>query len=332
MPKKYVFGKVFTSMILIAIFVQCQPSRIIDLSEVDAKVNIHRFDEAFFALDTSNFSQDFAKLQESEFSLFFEGNNAEPFWRNQRTLDYMVRLHSEVKLKYPNTKTLEREIHELYRHYRYFYRDTDETIEVFTYISGLDFDFPIIYVDSISTAFVALDLFLGEDHPAYARKSDYLNFHHNPEQIVVKLAKQMLLTHTRKDASDMSLINDMVYHGKMLYALLQLLPHADEQLLLNYTSNHLLFCRENERTVWRFFIEQDILFDQRAESKRRFIDPAPFSKFYMEFDNLTPGQIGQWMGLQIVKSYMRRHQGKELSELLHDRDHRTIFAESGYKP
>jgi hypothetical protein len=332
MPEMYSLGRAFTLLILISIFSWCQPSRIIDLSGVDAKVNIHRFDEALFALDTSNFSQDFAKLQESEFSLFFEGNNAEPFWRNQRTLDFMVRLHEEVKNKFPDIENLEKNIRELHRHYRYFYRGTDETIEIFTYISGLDFDFPVIYVDSITTAFIALDLFLGQEHPAYARKSEYLNFHHNPEQITVKLAEQMLHTHIRKDAGDMSLINDMVYHGKMLYALLQLLPHADERLLLNYSSNHTLFCKENERTIWRYFIEQDILFDQRAEFKRRFIDPAPFSKFYMEFDNLTPGQIGQWVGLQIVKSYMRRNQGKELKDLLHDRDHRTIFAESGYKP
>jgi hypothetical protein len=35
----------------------------------------------------------------------------------------------------------------------------------------------------------------------------------------------------------------------------------------------------------------------------RFINPAPFLKF--EIDNESPGQVGGWIGWQIVRSYMK---------------------------
>ena len=39
----------------------------------------------------------------------------------------------------------------------------------------------------------------------------------------------------------------------------------------------------------------------------RFINPAPFSKFYLEIDNDSPGQVGAWIGWQIVRSYMKNN-------------------------
>jgi hypothetical protein len=36
--------------------------------------------------------------------------------------------------------------------------------------------------------------------------------------------------------------------------------------------------------------------------------PAPFSKFYLEIDNDSPGRIGAWIGWQMVRSYMKNKQ------------------------
>jgi hypothetical protein len=39
----------------------------------------------------------------------------------------------------------------------------------------------------------------------------------------------------------------------------------------------------------------------------RFINPAPFSKFYLEIDNESPGKVGD-IGWQIVNSYMKNNE------------------------
>ncbi|HLN96658.1 MAG TPA: hypothetical protein VK183_13575, partial [Flavobacterium sp.] len=63
----------------------------------------------------------------------------------------------------------------------------------------------------------------------------------------------------------------------------------------------------------------------------RFINPAPFSKFYLEVDNETPGRIGTWVGWQIVRAYMEQNEEVSLTQLL-AMDANEIFTGSRYKP
>ena len=63
---------------------------------------------------------------------------------------------------------------------------------------------------------------------------------------------------------------------------------------------------------------------------KRFLQIAPFSKFYMEQDNLSPGGVGIWVGWQIVTSYMK-HNDVSLQQLLQINE-LDLFKKSKYKP
>ena len=58
--------------------------------------------------------------------------------------------------------------------------------------------------------------------------------------------------------------------------------------------------------------------------------PAPFSKFYLEIDNDSPGRIGQWIGWQIVKSYKDEFPDSKLQEIL-SMPSQDLFNKSKYK-
>jgi hypothetical protein len=314
------------------LFISCQPDERPNIGNIDAKVNIQRFDRALFETDTANFSQEIRRIRESEFKIFFESNPTESFWKQQRSLAFMNELFKDSKVVFENIDKLAKEWEKSYAYARYFFNDLPVEIDLYTYISGLEWDFPVIFVDSLSTAFLSLDLFLGQDHPAYAHQPEYLLYLHDPKYIVTAFIREVLYSRIGRPREDMSLLSDMIYHGKYLYALEKITGQKSAEHLLNYSQNQMQFCAENERIMWRFFLEQDFIFDQREELKRRFINPAPFSKFYMEFDNETPGMIGQWIGWQIVRSYMRKNPEIELAKMLANPDHRAIFAASGYKP
>ena len=64
---------------------------------------------------------------------------------------------------------------------------------------------------------------------------------------------------------------------------------------------------------------------------RRFILPAPYSKFYLEIDNESPGRIGVWVGWQIVRAYMKRFPNTIITDLF-DLSPQKLFQTSGYKP
>ncbi len=62
----------------------------------------------------------------------------------------------------------------------------------------------------------------------------------------------------------------------------------------------------------------------------RFIEDAPFSKFYLEVDKDSPGRIGAWFGWQIVNAYMRNND-MELQEMIL-LDNEELFKKSKFKP
>ena len=64
---------------------------------------------------------------------------------------------------------------------------------------------------------------------------------------------------------------------------------------------------------------------------QRFITPAPFSKFYLEIDNESPGKIGQWLGWQIVRAHVQKYPNKSPQEII-TLPAKELFIAANYKP
>ena len=86
----------------------------------------------------------------------------------------------------------------------------------------------------------------------------------------------------------------------------------------------------NDVDVWKYFIQNEFLFSTDQELSKRFIENAPFSKFYLANDNESPGKIGAWFGWQIVRAYMQNN-NVTLQQMLQT-DNEDIFKKSKYKP
>jgi hypothetical protein len=130
---------------------------------------------------------------------------------------------------------------------------------------------------------------------------------------------------------DRTLLSAMIYYGKELYIKDKLIPEYSDANKIGYTELQLKFCQENEYYMWSNLVENKLLFDANPKNEQRFIQPAPFSKFYLEIDNQTPGRVGQWLGWQIVRSYMENNDEVTLEQLM-AMDAKTIFENSKYKP
>ena len=82
--------------------------------------------------------------------------------------------------------------------------------------------------------------------------------------------------------------------------------------------------------IWSYFIEKELLYSTDNKLPNRFIADAPFSKFYMEFDNESPGRLGQYIGWQIVKAYADST-GENVMRIL-ETEPEEIFRKSKFKP
>jgi uncharacterized protein YjaZ len=69
------------------------------------------------------------------------------------------------------------------------------------------------------------------------------------------------------------------------------------------------------------FLKEDIKFGYNL---------APFSRFNLELDSESPGALGQYIGWQIVRSYMENNPSSLLQML--QMNAQTLFNKAKYKP
>lgn len=111
----------------------------------------------------------------------------------------------------------------------------------------------------------------------------------------------------------------------------QLLPKKEAYQLLKYPQEKYEWAEANEAQIWRYFIENQLLYQTDKKLLNRFLSPAPFSKFYLELDTESPAQIGRFVGLKIVQSFAKKHAEKSLTEIMATKPE-DLFKQSSYKP
>jgi len=52
----------------------------------------------------------------------------------------------------------------------------------------------------------------------------------------------------------------------------------------------------------------------------------------MEFSKDSPPRLGEWIGLQIIRSYMQKNPEVTLAMMMQETDAQNILTLSGYKP
>jgi len=185
----------------------------------------------------------------------------------------------------------------------------------------------VIYADSL--LLISLDVYLGKGHKFYSDYPKYIKENNSKENIVVDVANS-IIDKQLLPISNRTFLAKMIHEGKKMYLLDLYLPNVSDKLKIGYSKEKLDWSIENEEEVWMYFMEKKLLFSTDTKLNKRFLEIAPFSKFYLEVDNQSPGRIGVWIGWQIVKSFMQNND-VSLQKLLII-DSQELFNKSKYKP
>ncbi|MFT5751684.1 MAG: gliding motility-associated lipoprotein GldB [Flavobacteriales bacterium] len=291
------------------------------IDAIDVSVSILRFDQEFGKAST----QDLEGLK-AKYPYLFAKQYEDAYW-NRKLVDSLQReLTDEVSRVFPDMDLEQEELERLFKHIKYYYPETTVP-KVITITSEVEYRNKVILVDSL--LIVALDTYLGEDHHFYGGVAKYHSKNFRKEQLVVDVAAAFAKAQTLKPQAP-TFLAQMIYEGKQLYFMEQLLPQKQLQELFGYTSEEYDFAVENERNVWQNFVASELLYNTDRSLLSRFIDPAPFSKFYLEFDSETPGRLGRFMGYKMIVSYMKNNDIPLKTMLIQPAD--VIFASAKYKP
>lgn len=314
-------------------------SKGIDIGGTYKDVDIQRFEQDLFAISPDSVWQCVPQM-ETKYGRFFDLYNQRVICiGGTNQLDYDRKLASfltdpdirgsyrEVNRIFGTGKlTFERELSEAWARFAVLFPNI-ELPKVYTHISGFNQN---IVADS-GVISISLDKYLGINHKYYQmlRTPVYLQRNMHPQKIATDAVLALCLTEFEYAPKDDNLISQMLYYGKIHVLLDALLPIAPDTLKWGYTQQQFDWCRRNEQPMWLSMVEKDALFSTSTKEINRMVAPAPFTA---SFSQKSPGGVGQWIGYQIVKSYLKHNPKVTIQELMRENDYQMVLNASRYKP
>ena len=301
----------------------CQNSSKVEkeISAIEIDLTIERFDQLF----ASSSPSDLPVLKQS-YPFLFSKKFSDSVWIRRMKDPIQALLATAVDSVFDDFKKTESEIHLFYQHLKYYNKPL-KTPRIITVLSDVDYRNKIAVTDTI--VLIALDTYLGENHEFYASFYDYTKQNLNSNQIVPDLAtsyaEQFIYQPNRT-----TFLDEMIYFGKQLYLKDLWIPFKTDFEKIGYSVSEYEWSQENEFYIWQYFVENELLYKTDRKLLGRFIVAAPFSRFNLELDRESPGRLGQYIGWQIVKSYMKKNPTSVLEML--QIDPQEIFNNAKFKP
>lgn len=325
-----------------------------DVSDIKLDLVTKRFDKDIAAIDTTNIIGSLAKLQPQYpgFLPFFldtlmgfnignayapehagTANNQIPGIEKGLKIfltykDYRGVLDTVAK-HYPDTKEIDEQLTKGFKYWKY-YDPEQKTPQVIYMVSWLNNWGAFTLGNDILA--IGLDMFLGKDYPFYKSVGipDYMAQMQRKEYIPVAAMRALYQDKMPFNPDGKTLLHMMIQRGKEMYFLSKILPFMDETTRLGFTAEQLAWCNANQELVYNFFVKEELLYNNEWNKVLRYVNDAP-SATGMPAE--SPGNIGTWMGYEIVKAYAAQHPKLTLTELIYsDIDDAKFLQESKYKP
>lgn len=315
--------KVLILLLFLSALMSCEnkPEKIVDTSKIEVSVEVDRFEQKYYKADAESLS----KLK-NEYPFLFPTQTPDSVWLEKIQDPDELYLLAKVDSVFPNFEEETMELEQLFKNIKYYYPNF-EAPKVLSLITKVDYESKVIYADTL--LLFAIDMYLGGDDDVYNDFPKYLSQNFNKERLTVDFAEAIAGSIFRKQ-NKRQFLDIIVQEGKLLYLLELFNAWKEDHLIIGYSAEEISWANANEEEIWKYFIENKLLYNNDPDLRNRFVNSAPFSKFYLDIDKESPGKIGSWIGWQIVRSYMQNN-NVPLHELL-SKSEAEIFENSKYKP
>lgn len=302
-------------------------------------IDIVRFDSALLAVQTDSTLQDVKRLYteyEAFMPVYVEGvlrlPMADTAYFSQQLAHFLVdttmgfaQTNALAKERFANIDSIQSALNTAFSRLHYLYPDwTIPTVYLF--VSG--FNSTVFYYDDMLG--VGIDMYLGSDYPYYNNVVyDYQRPTMQKQYLVRDLMSMYLAYNIAYNSKYNRLLEQMIFRGKQLFLLSQLLPDAPAWQIIGYTPEQWAWCLHYEQAIWNRIMEKRDLFKTESSVLSSYMNEGPFTA---EVTQDSPGRLGLWVGWRIVDSYMRHNQDITLHDLLNESDAQKILEQSFYRP
>lgn len=334
------YGKILLTTLLCLAMAACTQKRDIfaDADLVPQEVKIERFDSALIHIDTTQTHAEVDRLyaRYPDFAPYFvtdllglanKDSLAAVLPRFLAdTLLHIAQTNRDEQALFADMSDIQQEINEAFTRIHYLFPDW-AVPTVYLYVSG--FVSPV-YFPSDDIIGIGADMYLGSDYKIYEQMVyNYQKTTMRKECVVGDAVSAYLFRNLPYNGTQNRLLDQMIYHGKVIYLLDQVLPSEKEEQIIGYTKEQWDWCEDNERAIWRCIMDKRDLFKTESVVLTSYMNDGPFTS---EVSQDSPGRLGAWVGWRIVESYMNHNQDISIHQLLDNTDAQSILENSHYRP
>ena len=322
-----------------------------DVSDIKVDIQTVRFEKEFFSIDTNNTEASLQKIFNQNPGFFRDftqhilglppatDSGAQAINAIKQFLHDYRPVYDSVMKAFPDFARQQEEISNSLRYVKYYFPKYQLPRNIITFIGPMDAYFQGStggYGDAITTEGLAigLQLHLGKNFSMYNSEMglslfpSYISRKFSPEYIPVNSIKNIIDDLYPDQSADKTLIEQMVEKGKRIYLARKLMPQTSDTLIIGYTSSELEGCKKNEALIWQYFVKNSLVFNNDPSLIKNYIGDSPNTP---EFGEGAPGNIGLFVGWQIVNRFMEKNEDINLTELM-NYDARKLFENSKYRP
>jgi len=210
-------------------------------------------------------------------------------------------------------------IDDMFRHLKYHLPDASIPQSVITYNSA--YSYGVISTDT--KIGLGLDMYLGQ----YNRTIKQLGFpvymkeKMERQYLPIDIAHSWLITNVTGEDKGETFLSTMIYYGKLRYAIDAMLPELEDHLKIRYNEEEYEWALASEYNIWQYILDMNWVYSTDIKVKLRYFEESPTT---VGIEG-SPGRIGQFMGWQMVRQYMDKHEEVTLDELLNNTEETKIL-------
>ena len=330
-------NRILTLLAICLMMASCQEKTPAYKAKLDIKtepydLEFDRYEEALFNLDTANFQQELMKIQD-RYRVFLDGDlndlEAVSYLKDFAIDPYSITLYNKVNAVFPDLKQVEPMVEDVLAHFHYYYPDIQLPTKAFTCVTGVTADVPAVQIFGDDIV-ISLDWYL-DDEEIYDQigMPKYMSLRRNLSSLAKDVAKELYMNYLEEWRKQGQVIDEMVYCGKVDFFVEAMCPTLPDSVLLGYSTRQWQWAVDNEGAVWADIVGSRRLYDSSLDSYMMFFGDGPFTQAY---SNDAPSRLGEFFGLNIVRSYVSTHDDFSLPQFMNRADLQEIFQDSGYKP
>lgn len=313
-----------------------------DVSGIEVSVPLVRFDKDFFSIDTNDISAGLKKLQQlhPEFYVDFMQqilgvSGADTSLNTIAVTKEFIRgyksIYDSLQSNYNETGWLQKELEQSFRFVNYYFPKY-KSGKAILFVGP--FDAPGVALTQSGLA-IGLQQYAGSNFSVYQSAPGqemfplYISRRFDKKYIVANCMKAVVQDIFPDNSGAKPLIEQMVERGKQWYFLDKLMPETADSIKTGYTQHQLDWCNEYEGMIWSHLVKNEDLNSLSPAVIQTYIGEGPFTQGMSQED--SPGNIGQWIGWQIVKKYAAKNSTLKPEEVMMT-PAAKIIEEAKYKP